>query len=60
MEYDKEYSKVKMGIYKYIIDENIEKGIDINLIFIAMLDTIATTVGTKNIIKLIAQLKQEL
>ena len=60
MEYNKEYLKVKNEIYKYIIDENIKKGVDINLIFNAMLDTIATTVGTENIIKLIGQVKQEL
>lgn len=51
----KEYLKVRNEIYKYIIEEFTKKGIDITLIFIAMLDTPANTVGTDNIIKLIGQ-----
>ncbi len=52
--------KVKNGIYKYIINEFMKNDVDINLIFFAMLDTIVTTVGTKNMDKLIDQVKREL
>ena len=57
---NKEYLKVKNEIYKYIIDEFITNGIDINLIFLAILDTITTTVHSKSINQLINQIKQEL
>ena len=57
---NKEYLKIKNEIYKYIIDEFITNGIDINLIFLAMLDTITTTVHSKSINQLINQIKQEL
>ena len=56
----KAYEKARNKIYALMDDECENENIDIGLLFIVMLDTIADTVDTKKIRKLIKKVKDEL